>query len=172
MQRGLRATILRPGLTIAPEARHADGVLAALVALAKRVKALPALDMPVDLVSADYVAGAIAAIAAEPRNIGGTFHLTHPRPLSMKALAPLAASSFGFALQPYEAWRARVAAELPRIEDAPCAALAALVAAHDAASLTPAAIDCRQAARAIGGRVPCPPVMELLEGFLRVEAPA
>jgi thioester reductase-like protein len=167
MQRGLRATIHRPGLTIAPEARREGGVLECVMALATRLGALPALELPIDLVGADYVAGAIAAIAREPRNVGGTFHLTHPHPLALAALAPLAQATLGLEMQPYEAWRTRLAAELPRIDDARCAALAALIVSHDAEAITPAVIDCRQARRAIAGRVECPGVADLLAGLLQ-----
>jgi len=167
MQRGLRATIHRPGLTIATDGRREGGVLECAAALAARLQALPRLEVPIDVVSADYVAEAIATLAADARAVGGTFHLTHPRPLQMTALARRVAGSLGLAIQPFEAWQARLAADLPEIEDPRCAALAALIVSHDADSITPAAIDCREAVRALAGRVPCPPVLELLAGFLR-----
>lgn len=169
MQRGLQATIHRPGLTIAPEAHRDGGVIECVLALAAKLRAFPALDLPIDVVSADYVAGAIAAIARDSRNLGGTFHLAHPRPLALGTLAPVAAAGLGLEMQPYEAWRKRLAAELPHIEEARCAALGALIVSHDAESITPAAIDCRQALRAIAGRVDCPPVIELLSGLLQRE---
>jgi amino acid adenylation domain-containing protein/thioester reductase-like protein len=165
MQRGLRATIHRPGLTIAGDAKREDGVLECVLALATQVRALPSLDMPIDVVSADYVAEAIATIAGEARALGGTFHLTHPRPVQMAALARRVAATFGLAIEPFEAWQARLASVQARIEDPRCAALAALILSHDAASIAPASIDCRGAVRALGGRVNCPSVLDLLATF-------
>jgi thioester reductase-like protein len=169
MQRGLRATIHRPGLTIAGDGKREGGVLECAMALVARLGALPELDVPIDLVSADYVAQAIAKIAADPRRLGGTFHLTHPRPLKLKSVARVAATRLGLRIEPFEAWRARLARELPRIEDASSAALAALIVSHDEASITPAAIDCRQALQALAGEVECPPVLGLLTEFLAME---
>ena len=135
--------------------------------LARKVGSLPRLAIPVDVVHAGYVAAAIARISADPRAEAGTFHLTHPEPV---ALADLLAEACGgvIALQPYEAWRARLELILPTIEDERAAALGALIVTQDEPSITPAAIDCRETLRLLRGTgVRCPPVREILAPMLR-----
>ena len=168
MQRGMRGAIYRPGLTLGEgdPARDA-GLLAGILLLARKVGSLPRLAIPVDVVHAGYVAAAIARISADPRAEAGTFHLTHPEPV---ALADLLAEACGgvIALQPYEAWRARLELILPAIEDERAAALGALIVTQDEPSITPAAIDCRETLRLLRGTgVRCPPVREILAPMLR-----
>jgi thioester reductase-like protein len=164
MARGLRASISRPGLTLAGGAGEGDDLLGAILRLAREVQALPRLDIPVDLVDADYVAGAIARLAADPRAAGGTYHLTHPEPLPLAdCVDRLAAAGFRIPLVDFDEWRERLGSALPRLGDSRIAAIGAFIAAHDADSITPARIDCREAIRLLEGTGPrCPGVMEIL----------
>jgi len=175
MGRGLRATIHRPGLTLAAEDEARGGsVLAALLALVAQLGALPKLAIPVDIVDADYVAGALVRIAANPRALSGTFHLTHPQPVMLPELvAHLAPAGLEIPFEDYESWRERLGAIVPSLQDEGLAALAALIASHDERSITPATVDCSQALRMLGpAPLECPAVTRLVAPLLLAGSPA
>ncbi|MBE3064388.1 MAG: SDR family oxidoreductase, partial [Spirochaetes bacterium] len=75
-------SIFRPGMVVGDsltgEIRSFNTVYVPLrLYLAGRLKLIPARpDMPLNLVPVDYVAGAIARLAFDPRAVGLTFHLT------------------------------------------------------------------------------------------------
>jgi thioester reductase-like protein len=142
MARGLQALIVRPGLTVAPERDPAQrDLLGSVLALSREVGCLPQLDMPVDLVDADYAAAAIAHLALQRQALGRTFHLTHPEPRPLSAVH----RSLGADLpvRPWAEWRAQVTAAMRDLGDPRLAALAALVVRHDEAAITPATFDTR-----------------------------
>ena len=162
MERGMRGAIYRPGLTLADEDPARDGgVLACALQLARAAGALPRLDIPLDLVGADYVAGAIVRIAADLRAQGGTFHLTHPEPVKLADF--VRQSRLPVPLQDFGAWRERIERVLPTLDDPRVVALGALIASQDEASITPAEIDCRETLRLLeGSGLRCAPVREIL----------
>lgn len=169
MQRGLRAVVFRPGLTVGDGVLPAErDLLAAVLALSRHAGCLPASDLPVDLVDAGYAAAALARIGGDPRAIGKTFHLTHPRPVRLRQL--IATTGAKLPLLPFAEWQARVAAQSGVLEDGRLAALAALVAQHKEADLTPALVDCSNTEAFLrGSAVRSRAIAELL-GRVLVEA--
>jgi amino acid adenylation domain-containing protein/thioester reductase-like protein len=168
-KRGLRTAIYRPGLTIASEAAaHERDLLAALFSLSGIVGAFPALDMPVDFVTADYVASAMRCIASQPGAIGGTFHLTHPQPLPFGSLmAELAHAGTSIERMPFDTWKQHLLRALPRIEDRHAASIGALIAAREADDLTPARVDCSHACALLEGKdLHCAPISSILTQWL------
>jgi amino acid adenylation domain-containing protein/thioester reductase-like protein len=163
MALGLRATISRPGLTIA--ARPADAsfnTLECLLTITRVTGALPAVDFQVDLVGVDYVAAAIRDLALRSGVDGRTYHLTHPRPAAALELARRA----GVQLLPPEAWLERLRQTLWRL-DARDAALAATLLKLPFAELVPAAVDCTDAVAALhDSGIACPDVEALLTPYL------
>jgi len=157
--RGLPVTIYRPGLTLG-ERPTADtfNVLTGLLALVQATSAVPDVDFPIDLVSVDYVAGAIRRLAASGGHFGATYHLTHPRPGSLRALAHAA----GLRSVGVEEWKQRLLQAGPRL-DRHAALLAELIGAQPFDELVPAAVDCSAAIAALQGTgLECEPVEALL----------
>jgi thioester reductase-like protein len=171
-RRGLRTVVFRPGLTVGEQAPAAErDLLASVLALSRVAGCLPASDMPVDLVDAGYAAAAIARIGLASAALGKTFHLTHPRPRRLRDLA--AALDTPLPLRPFTEWQASVAAQAATLPDGRLAAVAALIAQHDEADITPADVDCSQTEALLAGSgIACPEVEALLaRSFQEAGAP-
>jgi len=170
MREGLRATIYRPGLTVSGgQALPSSGLLIGLLLLAREVGAVPAVEVPLDLVTAEYAAAALCHIARQPSAAGGTFHLTHPEPLSLQAW--LASGGTPLSQLPrldYETWRQRLIEVLPSLHAPGLAPLAALIASTAEAQITPATIDCANTqAHLSATQIRCEPVAEILQAVLQ-----
>ena len=164
--RGLRATILRPGLTVADAPAPQGDLLSCVLALSRLAGSAPALDMPVDLVTADHVADAIVHLAKHAGAATGTFHLVHPQPPGLLDLLPRIRADLP--LLPFGDWQKRLALLIPTLQDQALCTMAALIAGHDEASITPARIDCTQAQAALSGSgIECPPVDQIIGQLLR-----
>jgi len=170
--RGLRATILRPGLTVGDAPAAQGDLLSCVLALSRLVGSAPALDMPVDLVTADHVADAIVHLAKHAgtttttTTTTRTFHLVHPQPVSLLDL--LARIQRDMPLLPFGEWQERLALLVPTLQDESLRAMAALITAHDQGSITPAHIDCAQAQAALAeSGIECTPVDQIIARLLR-----
>lgn len=93
MERGLRATILRPGIlvgdSVTGEIDRFEGpyLLVLLMTSAPidfRIPLPGRADVPLNLVPIDHVVEAGWAIANDPRSVGRTFHLVDPAPLTAR----------------------------------------------------------------------------------------
>ena len=163
--RGLTITVYRPGLTLDDTAVREQDMLSLLLSLTRCVGALPDLETPVDIVTADYVAAAMVHIARDRRAQGATFHLTHPEPVQFSELVKLVGISMP--RLPFAHWRARLEAALPTIEDPRVAALGAMIAAQKEADITPARIDCSGTILLLrGADICCLPVAAILSRTL------
>lgn len=164
--RGLRTTIYRPGLTIDETAPGEHDMLALLLALTRQVGGLPALDIPVDLTTADYVAAAIVHIAGHPRSEGGTFHLTHPVPELLADLVKR--TGMAMPMLPFDVWRAKLEAALHTMTDPRVAALGAMIVGQREADITPARIECCAALALLkASGIVCLPVATIVSMRLR-----
>jgi thioester reductase-like protein len=77
-------------------------------------------DQEVDMVTVDYVARAIVAVATSPDAVGQTLHLTHPNPPSTGRLFGwLRDLGYPLELMPYSAWGPQVAEALRVRKDHP-----------------------------------------------------
>lgn len=160
-ERGLRATVYRPGLTLDDSAANEYDLLALLLALTGPIGALPDLAIPVDISTADYVAAAMVQLAADERSAGATFHLTHPEPAPFRELVRLA--NLGMPMVTFETWRARLELLLPSIADPRAAALGAMIVAQNEADITPARIDCSITTSLLhGSGIECLPVADIV----------
>jgi thioester reductase-like protein len=104
IQRGLRATILRPAILVGDSVtgeidRFEGPYLLILLLLRAPVDfrmPLPGRgEVPVHLVPIDYVVDAGWAIARDPRSVGRTFHLVDPAPRSARRVFELIAQALG-----------------------------------------------------------------------------
>jgi thioester reductase-like protein len=162
MQRGLRAVVVRPGLTVGDGVLPAErDLLASVLTLSRQAGCLPASDMPVDLVDAAFAAAAIAHIGRDPRAQGRTFHLTHPDPRPLADLASRA--EVAWPVLPFAQWQERIAELAPTLQDDSLAAIAGLIAGHREDEVTPATVDCRNSnAMLEGSGIHCVSVADLL----------
>lgn len=170
MSRGLVANIYRPGLTVGlAQAPQASGLLFALLLLADAVQAVPELDLPLDLVTAEYAAAAISHIARDAASQGRTFHLTHPRPMALPTWLSQASNPLSTLPRlSFDVWRERLRDKLLAMEPH-LATLAALLADRPEAEITPAEVDCANTLEMLGrAAADCEPVAEILESALRL----
>lgn len=168
--RGLPVAVCRPGRIggdLASGAVPESDFMAVFLRGCVEVGALPRLELAIEVTPVDVVAAAIAEIAARPDGAGRTYHLTHPRPIDLAEVAPIAAS-LGVRLEvvPYASWRARLLARAAGAGSA-LAPLLSMFPAHE-----PARIDDRRLARdnteaaLAGTEVAWPPMPALLRAGL------
>lgn len=88
-QRGLPVTIYRPGHVTGHSetgVANVDDLLHTIVRACVSVGAAPFRSLQLDVTPVDFVARAIVALSQHDRNLGQTFHLTNPQPLSDNVL--------------------------------------------------------------------------------------
>jgi nucleoside-diphosphate-sugar epimerase len=104
MERGLRATILRPAILVGDSVtgeidRFEGPYLLVLLMLSSPVDLRVPLpgrgDVPLNLVPVDYVVDAGWAIANDARSVGRSFHLVDPTPQSARRVFELIAQAAG-----------------------------------------------------------------------------
>ncbi|QDS86006.1 Mycocerosic acid synthase [Rosistilla ulvae] len=88
-QRGLPVTIYRPGHVTGHSetgVANVDDLLHTIVRACVSVGAAPFRSLQLDITPVDFVARAIVALSQHDANLGQTFHLTNPQPLSDEVL--------------------------------------------------------------------------------------
>jgi thioester reductase-like protein len=107
--RGLPVVIHRPG-AISGDSRtgvfNENDFLYRLIQGCIQLGAVPAGEMPLNLLPVDYVSRAIVTISRQSSALGKAFHLIHPQPCSSDRLFTLLRSN-GYPIQqiPYDQWR-------------------------------------------------------------------
>ncbi len=110
--RGLPVSIYRPG---GVTGHSHSGVCDHNSFLSRALKsyiqlgAVPAVDFDLEMVPVDFVARSIASISLQPSQIGGTFNLVAPEPLSLSSLAGMLRRR-GYPIEkiPFDAWLERL----------------------------------------------------------------
>ncbi|MBK7826994.1 thioester reductase domain-containing protein [Nannocystis sp.] len=110
--RGLPVAVCRPGRIggdLATGGMPESDFMVLFLRGCLEIAALPRLEYAIEVTPVDVVAAAIATICARPELLGKTYHLTHPRPIELAEVAPIAAE-FGLHLEllPYTIWRDRL----------------------------------------------------------------
>lgn len=140
--RGLPVAVCRPGRIggdLASGGLPESDFMVLFLRGCLEIAALPRLEYAIEVTPVDVVAAAIATICARPELLGKTYHLTHPRPIDLAEVAPIAAEfDLHLELLPYASWRDRLLARAA----GPGSALAPLLSMFPAHE--PARIDDRR----------------------------
>ena len=108
-ERGLPAVIYRPGNITGHSVTgvsNTGDIMHTLVLAMLHVGAVPDIDLQIDLSPVDFVARGIVELAQRKESIGKTYHLTNPKPLSLKAMARwLSASELNIETTTLDEWR-------------------------------------------------------------------
>ncbi len=89
-RRGLPAAIYRPGNISGHSgtgAANTGDILHTLILAILHVKAVPDVELSIDLSPVDFVADGVVELVTRPGSLGNTYHLINPKPLRLGTLA-------------------------------------------------------------------------------------
>ncbi|MGI5479207.1 non-ribosomal peptide synthetase [Streptomyces lavendofoliae] len=179
---GLPVAVHRPHEVSGDTTGHTWNSGAALCELFRVITELglaPGLDLPLNLVPADFVAGAVVHLATRHAATGQTYHLTNPRPATLGAMVDrLRAQGHPIRTIGHREWADVMAAHLARRPSHPFGPFAELFTRAAAGGLTVAELSTagrapglgrdRLEADLAGSGLVCPPVdARLLDHYVR-----
>jgi thioester reductase-like protein len=154
--RGLRAVIYRPAQIVGVRVGGASTDLLHQVWRAcAMLRAVPDMDVKMDMVTGEYAASAICALSTQPSSTGRAFHLVHPEPVLLRDF--VAQFPTPLPLVPLEAWLERLQREARELDDPTLHFISMLVEGFDRADLIPSMFDCSATTAGLqGANVFCP----------------
>jgi amino acid adenylation domain-containing protein/thioester reductase-like protein len=161
--RGIPVAVYRPGLVSGDSrsgAWNTDDMMTTLARASLAIGRVPDLDIRVDVVPVDYVSRAIITLSLLSASIGGTFHLSNPRPMNYEDLLDWMETQ-GIMLEkvPFAEWRQRLGELMVDLGGDEVSAFAPLLEEVTAEQVFMPAFDCSNTLAGLKGkRVKCPPV--------------
>jgi thioester reductase-like protein len=164
--RGLPVSIYRPGHITGDSrtgASNTGDLLHTMALTCLRLGAAPLRDAEFDVSPVDYVARAMVALSRQPALLGGTFHLTNPRPLQTRDFAGwMKDLNLGVETVPVQHWREKLLDLAEKTSSAELRPLADILApqalSEDTAKSVHPRFDCQKTLAALEGTgIVCPP---------------
>ncbi|QMV14117.1 non-ribosomal peptide synthetase [Vibrio spartinae] len=163
-KRGLPITVIRPSRigshSVSGDIRP-DDLLWLVIRASLAIGALPALDLPLDVIPVDYAARVTLALMDNEQAFGKAFHLNHPNPSRYQEIQLwLASAGYPLVVENYAVWRSKMLEAAKQHADSAVIRLVPLLAHIAPDSLTEAKYawaDSTHTLQYTAGKIgPCP----------------
>ena len=171
-ERGIPVVIYRPGLVSGDSrtgAWNTDDMMSTLAKVCLSIRAVPELDVMVDVVPVDYVSRSVVYLSQQAESLGRVFHLSNPHPLPYAELVAWV-RSLGVPVRvlPFDEWRGELLARAMAFGGEGWNPFLPLIEEVSVEQVFMPPFDCRNTLEGLAGSpISCPPVgPELLGTYL------